>query len=238
MNTQLDLDAIAEEAVGQKRDRPPPEKEGVSPEEAVARMARSAGAQASISEKTAESVGERVGTAYSDPESIAAQTQKPRGDGKAAMRTLSEQRGAANPVLAAGRQVAQTISQQFEKQPLLMALGAFALGYVAAILLGGRRIRFAGNSLERFQITKPPQGGEHLRGFIEATVLKTITEHPQGMTTAEIVKELGSQGIGEPSIAKALGLLARAKKVRLQKREGKYIPAAAEVPTAPDQPSS
>ena len=34
------------------------------------------------------------------------------------------------------------------------------------------------------------------------------------------------------------GLLVEAKKVSLHDKEGKYIPAAAEVPTAPDQPSS
>jgi hypothetical protein len=49
--------------------RPPDavrEKEDMSPEEAVRRIARSAGAQASTSENTAEAVGERVGDAYSD----------------------------------------------------------------------------------------------------------------------------------------------------------------------------
>jgi NAD+--asparagine ADP-ribosyltransferase len=47
----------------------------MSPEEAVRRIARSAGAQASTSEKTAEAVGERVGDAYSDAGNVA-QTQK------------------------------------------------------------------------------------------------------------------------------------------------------------------
>jgi len=81
MNNRPNPDQIAEEAVGQRHDSPPPhavkEKEDMSPEDAVRQIARSAGADASTSEKTAESVGERVGDAYSDPESgIQTQTKK------------------------------------------------------------------------------------------------------------------------------------------------------------------
>jgi hypothetical protein len=88
------------------------------------------------------------------------------------------------------------------------------------------------------QITRPPQGNRHPRGFVQSTVLKTITEHPQGMTTAEIIKDLGPQGIGQQSIANALSALIQAKKISSQGRGGKYLSTAAEVPTAPDQPSS
>ena len=70
MKSQPDPDRIAAEAVGQTHDSAPPdwvrEKEQMSPEETARRNARSAGAHASISEKTAESVGERVGDAYSN----------------------------------------------------------------------------------------------------------------------------------------------------------------------------
>ena len=55
------------------------------------------------------------------------------------------------------------------------------------------------------------------------------------MTTAEIVEELGRQGIGQQSIENALGVLAQ-KKVSVQSSAAKYRSAAAEVPTAPDQP--
>ena len=58
------------------------------------------------------------------------------------------------------------------------------------------------------------------------------------MTIAEIVQELAPHDIGKGSIADALGVLAQEEKVSLQGGRGKYIPAAAEVPTAPDQPSS
>lgn len=49
-----------------------------------------------------------------------------------------------------------------------------------------------------FQITKPPMD-KHPRGFVQATVLKTISEHPQGMTSGEITKALGRQGIDQRS---------------------------------------
>jgi hypothetical protein len=52
-------------------------RENISLEGVVQRTARSAGAQGSTSEKTAEAVGERVGNAYSDAGSIA---QKKKGN--------------------------------------------------------------------------------------------------------------------------------------------------------------
>ena len=117
-------------------------------------------------------------------------------------------------------------------------VASFALGYLAAVLFHGRINAQFGTTSGPFQITKPPQGEKHPRGFVESAVLKTVTEHPQGMTTAEITAQLGPQGIGRQSIASALGALVRAEKVSSQRKGGKYLPAAAEVPTAPDQPSS
>ena len=59
-----DPDAIAEEAVGQRHGEPPPyavkEKPDVSQEEMSRRLSQPAGPRASIPEKTAEAVGERV----------------------------------------------------------------------------------------------------------------------------------------------------------------------------------
>jgi hypothetical protein len=74
MEKQADRDRIAEEAVGQRHGSAPPfagTKSDMSQEEAARRFAASSGAEASIPEKTAESIGERVGDAYSDPESVA-----------------------------------------------------------------------------------------------------------------------------------------------------------------------
>ena len=103
---------------------------------------------------------------------------------------------------------------------------------------GGRINAYFGTTPGPFQITKPPQGEQHPRGFVQSTVLKTITEHPQGMTNAEIITELGPQGIGGELVAKAVGELVQAKKISSPGREGKYLSAASEVPNAPDQPSS
>ena len=102
-----------------------------------------------------------------------------------------------------------------------------------------RRIAaYFGGASTPSQMTRPPQGNRHPRGFVQATVLKTITEHPQGMTSAEITKALGRQGIGQQSIANALSALIQAQKISSEGRGGKYRSAAAEIPTAPDQPSS
>jgi hypothetical protein len=220
MNNRPDPDQIAEEAVGQRHDSPPPHavKENESPEDAIRRGARSAGADASTSEKTAESVGERVGDAYSDAGSVA-QTQRRSPGSQAPIGSATEASGAAN-----GR-------------PLLMAAACFALGYATAVLFHSRINAYLSTAPGQFQILRPPQGDGHPRGFVQSTVLKTITEHPQGMTMSEVIKELGPQGIGQQSIVNALGLV-EAKKVSLHDKDGKYIPAAAEVPTAPDQPSS
>jgi hypothetical protein len=46
------------------------------------------------------------------------------------------------------------------------------------------------------------------------------------------------QGIGQQSVVDALHALVQADKVSLQRDGSKYSSAAAEVPTAPDQPSS
>jgi hypothetical protein len=84
-----DPDAIAEEAVGQRHGDPPPyavkEKPDVSQEEMTRRLSKPAGPRASIPEKTAEAVGERVGDAYADPGSAAARNRarnnrSPRGN--------------------------------------------------------------------------------------------------------------------------------------------------------------
>jgi hypothetical protein len=66
MERQPDRDAIAEEAVGQKHGSAPPyaaKQPEISQEEASRKLAGSSGAEASTPEKTAESVGERVGDA-------------------------------------------------------------------------------------------------------------------------------------------------------------------------------
>ena len=67
---------------------------GMSQEEAARQLVMSCRAQASIPEKTAESVGERAGDAYSDPERVA---QPPKSNNSAAN----------NRVLSVGREVTE-----------------------------------------------------------------------------------------------------------------------------------
>jgi hypothetical protein len=216
METQADRDAIADEAVGQKRDSPPPEARRETDNrslEEVNRISKATGADASIPEKTAESLGERVADAYSDPD-------------------------LADRPFSIGQGSARRLFNPFDLQRFVTLVTGFALGYLAAVLLDGRIDARLGKAPELFQITKPPQGDRHPRGFVQSAVLKTVTEHPQGMTAAEIIRELGHQGIGQQSITAALDALVDAKKLRGQSTAGKYLSVSAEVPTAPDQPSS
>lgn len=122
-----DPDAIAEEAVGQRHGDPPPyavkKKPDVSQEEMTQRLSKPAGPRASIPEKTAEAVGERVGDAYADP-------------GCAAARNRPEiiARFAGTHVRRSG-----AVRQMLDERPLMMVVASFALGYMTALVLHGRR---------------------------------------------------------------------------------------------------
>src|SRR6266403_4384405 len=208
MKTQLDRDTIAEEAIGQRHGSAPdyaPTKADMSQE--ALQLAPSSGAQASIPEKTAESVGERVGDAYSDPARIA---QYPKGKVGRLTATAagSHKRDENSRFLSMGR----------AQERFLTVVAGFVLGYVTAVLFHGRINAYFGTTPGPFQITKPPQGDRHPRGFVQSTVLKTLTEHPQGMTTAEIITELGPQGISRGPIETALGALIQARKISPQDR--------------------
>ncbi len=138
-----DPDAIAEEAVGQRHGDPPPyavrKQPDMSQEEMARRLSKPAGPRASIPEKTAEAVGERVGDAYADPGRAAARNPPGRIARLALPHERSSRNGAADPVLSAVRQVAQVVSHQFDEQPFMMVAAGFALGYMTALLLHGRR---------------------------------------------------------------------------------------------------
>ena len=231
MNRQSDRDAIAEEAVGQRRGNAPPyamTKPETSQDQAVQKLGLSSGDRATIPEKTAESIGERTGVAYADPQS-SGQRRSGRPTGG---------RDSSPGSLPARQNAAVTVFEELYGGRFVTVVAGFALGYATAIWLDHRSNSRSKNTPGSFQITRPPRDDAHPRGFVEATVLKTIAEHPQGMTTAELITELGTQGIGQQSIADALGTLVQAKKVISEARSGKYRSAAPEVPTAPDQPSS
>ena len=124
------------------------------------------------------------------------------------------------------RKVTEGLSHPLFEERFLTVVGGFALGYLTAVLLHGRINAYFDTRPGPFQITKPPQGEQHPQGFVQATVLKTITEHPQGMTTAEIITELGPQGIGQESIANALDVLVQAKKISFPGTgQGRQVPA-------------
>jgi hypothetical protein len=98
---------IAAEAVGERLGNPPPD----TGEHAVRADATSSGSQARVADKTAESVGERAGDAYAD-----ATTDEARERSRKAVRH-------------AGR------AGQFNQQTFVTVVAAFALGYVAALLV-------------------------------------------------------------------------------------------------------
>jgi hypothetical protein len=94
----------------------------MSQEEMALRLSQPAGPRASIPEKTAEAVGERVGDAYADPGSATARNLP----GKIAR-------------LAGPRERSDALPQVLGEQPFMMVAAGFALGYITALLLHGRR---------------------------------------------------------------------------------------------------
>jgi hypothetical protein len=95
----------------------------VSQEEMTRRLSKPAGPRASIPEKTAEAVGERVGDAYADPGSAAARN-----------RPGIIARLAGTHVRRSG-----AVRQVLDEQPLMMVVASFALGYMTALVLHRRR---------------------------------------------------------------------------------------------------
>jgi hypothetical protein len=231
---QPDQDRIGDEAVGQKHEPAPPyarSAASVSGEDSSRQFAASSGVAASIPEKTAMSVGERVGDAYSDPER-GRRDSPPKVDQQGAARGGSNRDIGTNRFLSASGKAATPDAER-----LFTVVASFALGYLTAVLFHDRvNARFS-PAAAPFQINKPPVD-KHPRGFVQATVLKTISEHPQGMTSDEITNALDRQGIGQTSISDALSALTQAKKISSDGREGKYRSATDEVPSAPDLPSS
>jgi len=139
MENQPDRDKIRDEAIGQARDAPPESvtgKEQLSPEEAARRLARAPGPEASMPEKTAASIGERAGGAYADAGSA---RQKHQGTVDQPIATESGWNAMANCALSAGRELAESISDQFSDQRFLGLVAVFGLGIIAATLLRGRQ---------------------------------------------------------------------------------------------------
>jgi hypothetical protein len=103
---------IAAEAVGERFGSPPPE----TGEHAVRPVATSSGSRARVADKTAESVGERAGEAYADA-------------------TADEARDRSRRVLRHAGMPGRSEAGQFNQQTFVTVVAAFALGYVAALLI-------------------------------------------------------------------------------------------------------
>jgi hypothetical protein len=117
-----DPDRIAEEAVGEALESRRPD---AGKEEARA-VPTSAGPQANVADKTAESVGERVGNAYAHATSDEARERSRNVVQQGAMQAGPRRSGAASDRMTAGG------------QQVVTAVAAFALGYVTAFLFHGR----------------------------------------------------------------------------------------------------
>jgi hypothetical protein len=111
---------IAAEAVGERLGSPPPDAGEQTPQPA----ATSAGPEARVAVKTAESIGERAGDAYAD-----ATPQEARERSRNAVRHGATRAGAQ----AGGG----GLFRQFDQQTLSV-FAAFALGYAAALFIHRR----------------------------------------------------------------------------------------------------
>ena len=109
---------IAAEAVGERLDNPPQD----TGERAVRPVATATGPLATVADRTAESVGERVGDAYADATMDEARERSRRVARHAATREWYQAGGTA-------------LFGQFDQQTLVTVVAAFALGYVAALLI-------------------------------------------------------------------------------------------------------
>jgi hypothetical protein len=109
---------------------------------------------------------------------------------------------------------------------------------IAGIDASFNALSLSSGSQQPTRSSRSSSGERHPRGFVQQTVLKTITEHPQGMTNAELIAALKSQKIGLQSISNALGALVEKNKISSEGRGGKHRPATTDVPTAPDRPSA
>jgi len=121
---QTDSRSIAAEAVGERPASATPadvkEEMRKARDPAVAQAGAPSGPQASLAEKAAEALGERVGDAY--PHVTMAEAQRRSREGT--MHSPS---------------YASTASQRFAQQPLVIAAVAFGLGYAAAFLMHRRQ---------------------------------------------------------------------------------------------------
>ncbi|MBV8738129.1 MAG: hypothetical protein JO007_12890 [Alphaproteobacteria bacterium] len=134
MDEKQQPDKIAAEAVGERLGSDPPDAvrhPEISQEEVARKLAPAPAPQASVAEKSAESMGERVGDAYANTGSDRVQ--------RSGRDVQPQASGTMDRALDLGRDAAQSISRQFQEQPVIMALMGTALGYLAGALIHSRR---------------------------------------------------------------------------------------------------
>jgi hypothetical protein len=112
---------IAAEAVGERLGSPPPDTGEQTPRPA----AESAGPQARIADKSAESLGERSGEAYADATMNEARERSRKVFPHAAT-DVGSQTGDAS------------LFRPFDPQTFVTVIAAFGLGYAAALLIHHR----------------------------------------------------------------------------------------------------
>jgi hypothetical protein len=103
---------------------------------------------------------------------------------------------------------------------------------------------FSDEALQPFKLTPPkPPGDRRERGAVQEQVKAAIFSHPEGISSGELTKAL--EGISPQSIQNALSALRKNNQIiKDGARGGKFRPITieptplAEVPTAPNQPSS
>ncbi len=134
MDEKQQPDRIAAEAVGERLGSDPPDAvrhPEISQEEAARKLAPAPAPQASVAEKSAELMGERVGDAYANAGSDRVQL--------GGTDVQSQASSTMDRLLDLGRDAAQSMSRQFQEQPVIMALAGVAVGYLAGALIHGRR---------------------------------------------------------------------------------------------------
>jgi hypothetical protein len=87
---------------------------------------------------------EEVSSATSAASAATGQVERALGEAgeavqRAAGHAWSQASDVAGDVLADGRHAAQAASRRASEQPLMAVIGSFAVGYIAAFLLHGRR---------------------------------------------------------------------------------------------------
>ena len=125
---------IAKEAVGERAGDVIPDAVKDEAEKALEKAKEVVGqATTQAGSSTAAKAAEAINYAYSDTEKTGDAVQQ------AARQVGSQACDVADEMLAAGRQAAQVKTRPSDERPFLTLLAGFGLGYIAGLLIHGRR---------------------------------------------------------------------------------------------------